>query len=107
MLEKGLITEEEFLEYKSELKVSVKSSSFNTEKESINNQDTKKEDTNNQQSIKDTEIILKNKLEEDGYSFLSKTVVRKDGTWDDYNYYIDSNELKLSKYNKVIKIYTL
>jgi hypothetical protein len=38
---------------------------------------------------------IKEKIEQDGYLFLSKTIVRKNGTWDDYNVIIKENSILL------------
>lgn len=98
MLEKGLITEDEFIQYKNELQSSNKS---------IDSKKIKKENVIQKPSLNEIERTLKNKLQEDGYSFLSKTVVRKDGTWDDYNIAINANQLELISNGSIIKTYRL
>jgi hypothetical protein len=53
------------------------------------------------------ELKLKQLVEEDGYSFLSSRVVRKNGTWDDYNIVSTDSKITLLSGSNIIKEYTL
>jgi len=54
-----------------------------------------------------SEMKLKKLVEEDGYVFLSPRIIRKNGTWDDYNVKYDNSKIVLLSGDNFIKEYTL
>lgn len=122
LLDKGLITENEFKEYKKELNGSIETTtdlSENYHKKVTNQPEEYNETThhisiNNNKPTKKEPVKTKSqtqeifqKIENDGYTFLSPLTVKQNGTENDFFVRQSYNKVELMSNGIIIKTYTL
>jgi len=101
MLDKGLITKEEFIEYKLKIRSSSKVDNQNT----IETPKKQSESKNIEHKLSIDEVFKK--IEQDGYTFISPITVKENSTENTFFVRQDTDKVQLLKHGNVIKTYTL